>query len=208
MTRSQRSPGTCPLSSEEKIPTTARIFRAEAGVILVHISSKVRHEVKQRLTSFNTFQSGTNLCGANQLLSSSNKLDMHGGQPHQSSKVCGAETPLSLRDSLEIEAGRLAAKQVTLSPRCAPVFCVILSFSMWADILNLLAQRSVGMADYSYEMIAPKQAIQSTTESEPGPASTSYPGLRTEQTLSPRTRVRRVFSFAQLLFFALTFMNS
>ncbi|KAK6430490.1 hypothetical protein LTR95_013356 [Oleoguttula sp. CCFEE 5521] len=36
----------------------------------------------------------------------------------------------------------------------------------------------------------------------------AYPGQRTEQTRDTRTRVRRVFSFAQIFFFALTYMSS
>ena len=62
---------------------------------------------------------------------------------------------------------------------------------------------------HDYEMISPKHPAEPiVSAAEHTESFNAYPGLRTEQTRSPLTRVRRVFGFAQLFFFALTFMNS
>ncbi|KAF2718476.1 amino acid permease [Polychaeton citri CBS 116435] len=60
-----------------------------------------------------------------------------------------------------------------------------------------------------YEMAETKYPNQGVfEEDEKGVIANAYPGQRTEGTRDERTRVKRVFSFAQIFFFALTFMSS
>ncbi|KIX04956.1 uncharacterized protein Z518_05828 [Rhinocladiella mackenziei CBS 650.93] len=62
--------------------------------------------------------------------------------------------------------------------------------------------------DGAHEMLPVKTAAVNVQEEKRSYGATAYTGQRTEGTRNTATRVRRIFSFAQIFFFALSYMSS